>query len=303
MLVLMADGKCGPPVSPSQPAASQQGHASSPDAPQPCLRTCALRMNGVMGLGEKKHTQRVMNAIRSGLLILAYGRKEGLVDFIGIQNVVQGHVKALMALLQEQSFTTQSIPANLPHSERQDPSQTDITPVLTHSLVTSSSSCVEKSLSRIPSSVTSSVSPSSPPLVSGQAFFISDSAPVSHFEYFRPLFEGLGYSFPALTLPLWVILLVAYLQEFMYCLVHKFLPFTPFVTPAEAYKSGVTHYCSCKKAMGAFDYSPTRPNDLKQVVEYYRAQGCTKTHKTGLVSLLPLALFFILHVFLLLIVL
>ncbi|XP_063845832.1 short-chain dehydrogenase/reductase family 42E member 1-like isoform X2 [Scylla paramamosain] len=313
MLVLMADGKCGPPACHSLPPALQQGHASSPGTPQPCLRTCALRMNGVMGLGEKKHTRRVMNAIRSGLLILAYGRKEGLVDFIGIQNVVQGHVKALMALLREQSFSTQDFPATLPSPckivscERLD--STDFSSSLSDGScsVTSSDtsgSLIPASLSRISSSsVTSSLSPGSYPLVSGQAFFISDSAPVSHFEYFRPLFEGLGYSFPAVTLPLCVILLVAYLQEFVYCLVHRFLPFTPFVTPAEAYKSGVTHYCSCRKATRAFDYFPTRPNDLKQVVEYYRAQGCTKTHKTGIVSLLPLALFFILPVFILLIVL
>lgn len=210
-----------------------------------------------------------------------------------------------MALLQEQNLTTtQDINANLlTPCKIESCDRQDSTSVLTSSCSVTSSDSSSECLSRFPSSVTPAVCSSPPPCVSGQAFFISDSAPVSHFEYFRPLFEGLGYSFPPLTLPLWVILLVAYLQEFIYCLVHRFFPFTPFVTPAEAYKSGVTHYCSCRKAMGAFDYSPTRPNDLKQVVEYYKAQGCTKTHKTGLVSLLPLALFFILPVFILLIVL
>ncbi|KAG0711677.1 Short-chain dehydrogenase/reductase family 42E member 1 [Chionoecetes opilio] len=248
MLVLMADGKCGPPALPS------------PGPPHPCPAPPQdLLPQDEWGHGSggeethsphhQRHQYYYPNAFlslhRSGLLVLAYGRKDGLVDFIGIQNVVQAHVKALVALLKEQT---------------------------------------------------------SSPLVCGEAFFISDSAPVSYYEYFRPLFEGLGYSFPAFTLPLGVILAVAYLQAFTYCLVYKYLPFTPLVTPAEAYKSGVSHYCSNRKAARAFHYAPTRPNDLSQVVEYYRRQGCTKGHRTGLVSLLPLALFFILPVFVLLIV-
>ena len=173
-------------------------------------------------------------------------------------------------------------------------------------IVNRSASTGKSALSSTPShlSVTSSSSSSFPPsLVGGQAFFISDSAPVSYFDYFTPLSEGLGYFLPAFTLPLWVILVVAYLQAFTYCLVHKFFPFTPLVTPAEAYKSAVTHYCTTEKAMKAFDYSPTRPNDLSQVVEYYRAQGSSRTHKMGLVSYLSLALIFFLPVFIIFIVL
>lgn len=158
-------------------------------------------------------------------------------------------MKALKALLEEQSLSMQDFPA---------------VPSTPGKIL----SCGKEEDS-IPSSGDSK------PSVSGQAFFINDAKPVSHYDYFQPLFEGLGYSFPAITLPLWVILIVAYFQAGIYCLVHKFFSFSPFVTPAEAYKSGVTHYFSCRKAMVAFGYSPTRPNDLKQMVEYYRARGCT----------------------------
>lgn len=249
-----------------------------------------------------------------------------------------------MALLKEQSFSTQELPVNLPNQvlsvccgKKKDSSLTSgdssslsvasgtysvsaNSHLVAFNSAEVSSRCTvgtghkRKSIYAVqayPSSIdlsssvpsaTSSAS-SNPPLVSGQAFFISDSMPVSYFEYFRPLFEGLGYSFPAFTLPLWVILAVAYLQAFTYCLVHKFFPFTPFVTPAEALKSGVTHYCSSQKAMDTFSYSPTRPNDLKQILEYYRGQGFNRTDKMGMISLVPLAFFFMLPMYVLIIVL
>lgn len=134
-------------------------------------------------------------------------------------------------------------------------------------------------------------SPAASPSVSGQAFFISDGEPISHFEYFQPLFEGLGYSFPPFALPLWIALAFAHIQSFIYCMTHKFFPHNPLVTPAEAYKSGVTHYCSCQKAVDAFGYSPTRPNDLRQVEEYYQERGCAS--KKDAFSLLPVLLCFL----------
>ncbi|XP_050709430.1 short-chain dehydrogenase/reductase family 42E member 1-like isoform X2 [Eriocheir sinensis] len=341
-LVLMADGKCDLPATPSTPGP----HA----APQPrlCpLRTCSLRMNGVMGLGEKQHSPRIISAMRSGLLVFAFGRRDGLTDFIGIQNAVQAHLKAMKALLKEQSLSTQDFPAipstsgkilscekeegpipssgdsspsSLSKSDRVASSSSGASEPTVASRLEDVSACTvgSNSLSVLPSRVSSPSSstptvaskskapvactetsnPSSGPTrvaskpsVSGQAFFINDAAPVSYFDYFQPLFEGLGYSFPAVTLPLYLILVAAYIQAVIYCLVHKFFPFSPFVTPSEAYKS-VTHYCSSRKAMEAFDYSPTRPNDLKQMVEYYRARGCT--NKMRFVSLMPVALCFLL---------
>lgn len=251
MLVLMANGKYLPSTEEEKPSSSYNGRSltyeslplpsltskpspvSGPgnqreDAsvgtgrtpPEKCertLRTCALRLAGVMGLGERRHSRRVIDALSSGFLC-TYGRKENLVDFIGIQNVVQAHVKAMMALLKGES----------------------------------TSPCA------------------------GEAFFISDEVPKNHFEYFRPWYEGLGYGFPAVRLPLALIMVVAHVQQIIYKMIHNIFPFKPFITPAEVYKSGVTHYFSCSKAKKCFGYAPTRPNDQTQMVEYYKRLGCSK---------------------------
>lgn len=125
--------------------------------------------------------------------------------------------------------------------------------------------------------------PKSASLVSGNAFFICDGQPMHHFEYFRPWFEGLGYDFPRWIMPMWLMLVLAHLQEIIYCLVYKLFPFTPFVTPTEARKCGVTNYFSCRKAQATFGYCPTRPNDQTQVVQYLRDKGFCKD-KTSLVG-------------------
>ncbi|XP_063600059.1 short-chain dehydrogenase/reductase family 42E member 1-like [Penaeus indicus] len=239
MLVLMANGR----LSASSPSPSADGLHAPPPAP---LRTCSLRLNGVMGLGERRHSRRVIEAFRSGLLIFTYGRKDDIVDFVGIQNVVQAHVKAMVALLREQAVAPSEAPPG-PPSVPCDP----LSP------------------------------PCSSSSVSGHAFFINDGRPVNHFEYFRPWFDGLGHAFPALSLPFAVILAFAYLQEFVYRLVYWMFPFTPFVTPAEAYKSGIAHYFSCRKAEVMFGYRPTRPNDQTQAVEYYVRKGYFRSSSKG----------------------
>ncbi|KAI8512369.1 hypothetical protein Bbelb_090080 [Branchiostoma belcheri] len=38
-------------------------------------------------------------------------------------------------------------------------------------------------------------------IAAGQAYFISDGKPVNNFEFFRPLVEGLGYTYPTVRLP------------------------------------------------------------------------------------------------------
>ena len=63
-------------------------------------RTCALRLAGVIGPGEARHLPRMIQAIQSGWMRFYYHDQHGgLVDFIGIDNVVQGHVKAAVKLL------------------------------------------------------------------------------------------------------------------------------------------------------------------------------------------------------------
>ncbi|KAJ8249023.1 hypothetical protein GJAV_G00230350 [Gymnothorax javanicus] len=82
----------------------------------------------------------------------------------------------------------------------------------------------------------------------GQAYFISDGRPVNNFEFFRPLVEGLGYSFPKVRLPISLIYFFAFLTEMVHCIVGRVYNFQPLLTRTEVYKTGVTHYFSLEKA-------------------------------------------------------
>ncbi|KAK3859490.1 hypothetical protein Pcinc_034402 [Petrolisthes cinctipes] len=287
------------------------------------LGTCSLRLNGVMGVGERRHTVRVLSVMRSGMMFFTFGRKDMLVDFVSIQNCVQAHVKALLALLYERGY-----PGDLPPLLRQHPtSTTDHDPnnegqqqqqhqqqhdhknyndqqqqhdpknYHDHQQYHPRNSDHPKQQQQQQHNTTQSVSVglnSGPSLVSGEAFFINDAAPVNHFEYFRPWFQGLGYSFPSHALPLWIILLFAHLQHAVYKLVYRFFPFCPLFTPAETYKSGIRHYFSCSKAQECFGYAPTRPNDQTAVVKYLIDKGYNNKNNTGTPGQLVLVLGFIL---------
>ena len=110
----------------------------------------------------------------------------------------------------------------------------------------------------------------------GEAFFVNDGCPVNNFEYLKPLVEGLGYSYPVINLPFWFIMTLAVFQQFLYSLIYQFYPFTPFVTPAEAFKTGITHHFVSKKAYKHFGFEPTRPNDLSQIIQFYRNETKSK---------------------------
>ncbi|XP_074144327.1 short-chain dehydrogenase/reductase family 42E member 1 [Sminthopsis crassicaudata] len=109
-------------------------------------------------------------------------------------------------------------------------------------------------------------------VASGQPYFISDGRPVNNFEFFRPLVEGLGYPFPTVRLPLNLIYFVAFMTEMVYFLLGRFYNFQPFLTRAEVYKTGVTHYFSMEKARKELGYEP-QPFDLKEVVDWFKAEG------------------------------
>uniref|UniRef100_A0A673XYV3 Short chain dehydrogenase/reductase family 42E, member 1 n=1 Tax=Salmo trutta TaxID=8032 RepID=A0A673XYV3_SALTR len=61
-------------------------------------------------------------------------------------------------------------------------------------------------------------------------------------QFYRPLVEGLGYSFPKLRLPLSLIYFVAFLTEMIHHLIGPIYNFQPLLTRTEVYKTGVTHY-------------------------------------------------------------
>lgn len=124
----------------------------------------------------------------------------------------------------------------------------------------------------------------------GQAYFISDGSPVNNFEFFRPLVEGLGYSFPTLRLPLLMIYLFAFLTEMVHFVVGRIYNFQPLLTRTEVYKTGVTHYFSMRKAREELGYEP-KLYDLEDVVQWFRARGHGKKRSRSSIRKLILDVF------------
>ena len=167
-------------------------------------------MAGVIGAGEKRHLPRVVRAIEQNLIRFDYHDKHGgLVDFVGLENVVQAHVKAALKI-----------------TERDSP-------------------------------------------IGGSAYFISDGQPINNLQYFRPLIEHFGRPFPTRKLPMWFMTLLVLTVNFLFNLIHRWVSFTPFLTPAELYKTAVTHHFRIDKARKELGYQPIKPNDLSDVIKFY----------------------------------
>ncbi|KAM9481384.1 short-chain dehydrogenase/reductase family 42E member 1 [Clarias gariepinus] len=114
----------------------------------------------------------------------------------------------------------------------------------------------------------------------GQAYFISDGRPINNFEFFRPLVEGLGYTFPKLRLPVSLVYFFAFLTEMLHSVIGRVYNFQPLLTRAEVYKTGVTHYFSMEKARAELGYNP-KEYDLGEVVEWFRSRGHGKKQITS----------------------
>lgn len=183
------------------------------------LCTCALRLAGVYGPGEKRHIPRTLGYVEQGLMIMTYGGGT-LQDFLHVDNLVQGHILAGQALSADRE-------------------------------------CI----------------------AGGQAYFLSDGAPVNTFEFFRPLFEGLGYKMPKMTLPVSVVYFIAFLTEWIHYFVARVYNFQPLLTRTEVFKTGVTHYFSIEKARKQLGYNPTKQNDISEVLKYYLDSGHHKIRK------------------------
>jgi nucleoside-diphosphate-sugar epimerase len=92
----------------------------------------------------------------------------------------------------------------------------------------------------------------------GQAYFVSDCAPVNQTAFLAPLLSALGVPQPRLALPVWLMLLVAYAVQFCCLAVWRLtghLP-VPLLLPAEVLKVGVTHTFSIAKARRELGYAP-----------------------------------------------
>jgi hypothetical protein len=91
----------------------------------------------------------------------------------------------------------------------------------------------------------------------GQVYCISDGSPVENFEFLRPLCEARGKAFPKIVLPTSLMLEVALALEVVYQVSNALgWPIEPFLTRAEVYKVGVSHYFSIAKAQRELGYEP-----------------------------------------------
>lgn len=116
-------------------------------------------------------------------------------------------------------------------------------------------------------------------VAAGQAYFISDGAPINTFEFFRPLLSGLGYPLPKIHVPVSLVYLIAFIIEWVHFFVGRIYNFQPILTRTEVYKSGVTHYFSIKKASRDLGYKPTVQNALDDVLEEYLTKKGPKKAK------------------------
>jgi hypothetical protein len=77
-----------------------------------------------------------------------------------------------------------------------------------------------------------------PSLIGGQAYFISDGTPINQNEFFRPLCEARGVTFPTLYAPVNLMLFLAFILERIHLLGEKtgLFSFEPFMTRTEVNK-------------------------------------------------------------------
>eukprot|EP00124_Ichthyophonus_hoferi_P004092 Ihof_evm1s411 gene=Ihof_evmTU1s411 len=76
----------------------------------------------------------------------------------------------------------------------------------------------------------------------GKPYFVSDACPINNFQFFRPVIEGLGYTYPTIRIPYIVAFYLAIVIEMLHRLIGPIYNFQPLLTRAEVNKIGVTHY-------------------------------------------------------------
>ncbi|NOY93795.1 MAG: NAD-dependent epimerase/dehydratase family protein [Deltaproteobacteria bacterium] len=104
----------------------------------------------------------------------------------------------------------------------------------------------------------------------GHAYFISDGAPANYFEFFRPLIEDLGYSFPRAKMPRWLMRALALGAEWVS---RVFGAPEPFLTLMEVRKISVTHTFRIDGAARDLGYRPavSQAEGVRRCLPWVRA--------------------------------
>ena len=201
------------------------------------LRTCSIRPAGIYGEGEERHIPRIVDMLYKGLFFFTVGSKDTLVEFIYVDNLVSAHIRAAERIMK------------IPLSKHQNPELPIEEP----------EELCDEEAERIKD------------MVSGQAYFVSDCEPVNNFEFFRPLIEGLGYSYPFIALPTFLMYYIAWMIEVIHRVVSRFINFQP-LTRTEISKVSVTHYFKPDKSRDELGYVPfvTMEEGMKRVVDHVK---------------------------------
>lgn len=91
-----------------------------------------------------------------------------------------------------------------------------------------------------------------PETVSGRPYFITDGEPMDGMDWFRPAVEGLGYKFPTMRLPAFLMYFVSWVMEWIYYFTGR----VPLVTRLGILKLTRSHFFSIKRAGKDLGYRP-----------------------------------------------
>jgi 3beta-hydroxy-delta5-steroid dehydrogenase/steroid delta-isomerase len=103
----------------------------------------------------------------------------------------------------------------------------------------------------------------------GQAYFVTDGAPINYWEFFRPIVTALGFRFPERRIPASLMLGVAWVWEWLHRAV-RFPP--PLLTHLEVRKVVLSHYSRIDRAHRDFGWVPpvTPGEALAESIDYCR---------------------------------
>ncbi|KAF5828760.1 3-beta hydroxysteroid dehydrogenase/isomerase family-domain-containing protein [Dunaliella salina] len=113
-------------------------------------------------------------------------------------------------------------------------------------------------------------------IAAGQAYFVSDGAPMSpinNFTFFGQFVEGLGYTMPRLRLPWRFVLALSMGNELLHLLLLPLGFSVPMLLcPAEVYKTAVTNFFKIDKAKEQLGYAP-RAYSVHGALLWYAQNG------------------------------
>lgn len=110
--------------------------------------------------------------------------------------------------------------------------------------------------------------PGSP--VSGKGYFISDDDPQNLYLWFKPLCEGLGYKFPRISVPTWLVSPVMVIWQYLH---FKLGIPRPALTPMQLHIATSTYFANMEDARKDFGYEPivSTEEGMRACIEYCKS--------------------------------